>query len=379
MAEAQGETTSVYGVYYIGVFSVAIDDVKVVEDIDLSGMAKGRLRFHGECLSFDSPLSDEKPILGTAAVYLRKDILAHRLSRGGKVFALQTKGSILDKVGGEPKVVAFFCPSGFPEEGVVRFFGQQVGQPVLNNELLAEIKEWRKGAEIPRRLLCFPDGPVEKPVPPCDLVSSQESVWDYIERIDDDDLLWALMSDSRTNAEAFSGAVTHLVERKGPKWLLDALQKERNSKRGQNSMSLQAEVLLQILQSPFLKLHVASIDFADMPRERALNVMGKLKRDLDAGLSWSDSYASIAEQNPDGVRRKMEPKVPTTLVCNLASGWFSEIGFMLESMTMDNKIPYKHLETLVKKEKGVYILESDSGVYLYDIESIYRGHAESSL
>ncbi len=240
-----------------------------------------------------------------------------------------------------------------------------------DDELSAEIARWKCGTELPHKLLHFPDGKIELPNFVCGIAAYSKSVAPYIDRIDNDELLVALLFDYRTDIETFQLALRRLLRLKGPSKVAELLTEIRQRKEEQTAKS-ELAALRQILQSPFSRLKVAFIESKDMPRERALQSMASFKKNLEKGMSWKAALSLVAEHNPDVDRRKREPKVPTTLVCYLYDSWISEIGFDLVTFGMADRIPIKHLPALFVKGVGVYVVDDESGVYIYSVENLYN-------
>lgn len=238
--------------------------------------------------------------------------------------------------------------------------------------LLAEIKAWRKGMAIPQRLLKFPSERVESQET-CSISSYTESVYQYISKIKDDDLLVEIICDRRSNSDIFVSSLGFLIERRGPVWLRDCLDCRR--KQMGDSLGEQAEIALQLLRSPFVNIAVARVDYSDVPRDHAAAIMNMFKNDIDRGLDWAAAYAANAARNPDVAKQPCS----ATVICKLTSGWFSEIGFQMETMTMENRIPLEHLRSLLSKKPGVYLMETKDSLFLYFLKEVYSPRVDPKV
>ncbi|MBC3928943.1 hypothetical protein [Undibacterium sp. CY21W] len=229
------------------------------------------------------------------------------------------------------------------------------------DNLSKEIKAWKLGREVPHKLLSFPSGKVSKK-DDLDFGIGEylRSVRSYIDQIENDELTEEIVFDSRSDSASLQAALMRLGERKGLKWVAQKLDERK-------SLRWEIQTLKQALQSPFSRLEVAFIEKKEMQKTRAVDELTDLKVALDSGVDWKIAYAKTANENPDVERRKREPKVQTTLVGYLFSGWISGTGFSFSTLGLNENLPLQHLKHVVGSSRGGYILETEEGVYLYYI------------
>jgi hypothetical protein len=235
----------------------------------------------------------------------------------------------------------------------------------LAGELDKEIRNWRPGQEVPQRLLSYPDGAVEPRHPECYFGTNEAAIAGYIGEIENDALLEEIVFDPRSESASFEHALMRLVERKGLKPVARILL-TRESTRWEH------EALRQLLLVRYANLAVASISTKDMSREKALSALDSLKRALERGQTWKAAYAAVADANPDIERRKREPKVPTTLVRYLFSGWVSEDGYVFSQLGVNAYLPAKYLHRIVNSGKGAQLIEDSDEIYLYYVSDVYE-------
>jgi hypothetical protein len=238
------------------------------------------------------------------------------------------------------------------------------------DDLSDEIQSWKPGDEVPHRLLSYPDGAVEPQQ--ISYSSTRDAVLAiYIAEIDNNALLEEIIFDRRSESSSFQHAFTRLVERNGMKFVAERLM-TRESTRWEH------ETLRQLLLVPYVKLTVASISMDDMPREKALRVLGSLKSALDTGESWTVAYPTVADQNPATERDKREFG-DTTVVRYLFDGWVSETGYVFSQLSANPYLPAKHLPRLFSSSKGGVIVEEPDEVYLYYVSDIYDPGPNTAL
>jgi hypothetical protein len=224
----------------------------------------------------------------------------------------------------------------------------------------AEIAAWKPGSEVPHRLLAFPEGNVRS-IEDCGLAAYATSVLPFMNRIEDDALLEAVVFDPRVESTSMYAAASRLVDRKGLGWFAHALARNRD-------VRWELGVLEQALAARYSKMQVAYISHAHMSATKAIAVLGQLRFALMRGESWKEAYAKISDANPDIERRKQEPQVATTLVSYWFDGWIAASGFSAsdQGFKRNSNLPAMHLKTVVGS-RGIHILSAADGVYLYNV------------
>jgi hypothetical protein len=232
-------------------------------------------------------------------------------------------------------------------------------------QLDQEVAHWKRGDEVPHRLLSFPEGDVD----PLSIIQSDAfdafKVGPYIYSLKNDALLQEIFFDPRSEKGALQAAAVTLIDHKGLPWFSQMLAK-RNSTRWEH------DAVREILRRPFVETSVAFISKNQMAQADAKRVLEELKGKLEKGESWKDAYGSIADANPDVERRKLEPNVPTTRVTYLFSGWASEFGFDFSQLRMNSNVPASYFADAIRSGKGGRIVSAVDGEYLVYVFDVYK-------
>lgn len=228
---------------------------------------------------------------------------------------------------------------------------------------MREMKTWHKGDAPPARLLKFPDGKIDT-IPGCGLRVIGSEVGDYIWKIEDADLLAALMFHSRAEAETFHAAASRLITLKGVGYVSRLLAERRKSDPGAFGRS-ELAVLSQLVRAPYVAIQVARIAPEDMPAEKAESSLQAMRTDLQAGTSWADAYRKQSDSHP-------QPGGVGTLVSYLYDSTVSPSGFDIVTYRTAETLPLQHLRELFRLKRGTHILRASDGVYLYHIRSFYE-------
>jgi hypothetical protein len=244
----------------------------------------------------------------------------------------------------------------------------------LDTNLVRDIKAWRKGDAPPARLLRFPEGKLPTGLE-CGLRVLGSEVVDYISRIEDADLLAALIFDRRAQADTFRAAVSRLSELKGVGHLARLLADKRQTEPAAFTHS-ELAVLSQLLRSPYVGIKVARVLPEDMEPEKAESALQALKKDLQAGMSWADAYRKHADLHPDLRARAENPRSTRTLVCYHCDGSVSPDGFDIRTYWTRESLPLEHLRELFRAKGGTHIFKGAGGVYLYHVENYYDGQLD---
>ena len=239
----------------------------------------------------------------------------------------------------------------------------------LDTNLMRQMKVWRKGDAPPARLLKFPDGKIAT-TPECGLRVIGSEVWDYIQDIQDAELLAALMFDYRSQADTFHAAVSRLITLKGVAHVSRILAERRKAEPDAFARS-ELAVLSQLLRSPYISMQVARIAPEDMPPEEADSALQAMRADLQAGAAWADAYGKHSDLHPDMRDRAQDPRSVRTLVCYLYNSTVSPSGFDIVKYRTAETLPLRHLRELFRLKRGTHILRASDGVYLYHIQSYY--------
>jgi hypothetical protein len=239
----------------------------------------------------------------------------------------------------------------------------------LDTNLMREIKSWRKGDVPPARLLKFPDGKIDA-ILGCGLRVIGSDVADYIWKIEDADLLAALMFDYRSEADTFHAAVSRLIKLKGVGHVSRLIEERRKTEPGAFARS-ELAVLSQLLRAPYIAVQVARIAPEDMPPDKAESALEAMKADLQAGAPWADAYRKHSDLHPDMRDRAKDPRSVRTLICYLYDSTVSPSGFDIVTYRTAESLPTEHLRVLFRAKRGTHIFRATDGVYLYHIQSHY--------
>jgi hypothetical protein len=234
---------------------------------------------------------------------------------------------------------------------------------------MRQIKTWRKGDAPPARLLKFPDGKIDT-IPGCGLQVIGSEVSDYIGKIQDADLLAALMFDYRAQADTFHAAVSRLITLKGIGYVSRLLAERRKTEPGAFGRS-ELAVLSQLVRSPYIAVQVARIAPEDMPPDKAESALLAMQADLRGGAVWADAYRKHSDLHPDMRDRAKDPRSVRTLICYLYDSTVSPSGFDIVTYRTAKSLPTQHLRELVRAKGGTHIFRAADGVYLYHIKSYY--------
>lgn len=228
-----------------------------------------------------------------------------------------------------------------------------------------EIAAWKRGDEVPHRLLSFPEGNVD----PAFMLQSDayEDVFTprwIIHDIHNVDLLKAIFFDRRSEHGALQYAAMALIDLKGLPWFANMLTSE-------GSTRWEHDALRDILRRSFIKTDIARVCSADMPKDEGQRTMEDLRKRLDAGESWKSAYGAIADAHPDLADRKKDPTSTRTLVGYRYSGWISETGFDISSLQISPYAPTQYLAEAIRSGKGGRIIDGADGVYLIYVYETY--------
>jgi hypothetical protein len=239
-------------------------------------------------------------------------------------------------------------------------------------DLLAEIKAWQRGSPPPLRLLKFPDG--QLPVPMCGVGVWGDSVADYIAKIENPDLLAAIIFDTRAQPDSFRASVGQFVRIKGVAALARLVTDKRKSASSTFSNHPELAILSQLLTSPYMAIKVAHISKDDMDLHKARSVLDQMKSELVAGKPWAATYGKFAGLNPNMRERAKNPSSVSTLICYRYDGIVSPTGFDISIYGIGAYLPpLEHLRQLFQAKRGTHIIGSKDGVFLYHIESYAEG------
>jgi len=253
---------------------------------------------------------------------------------------------------------------------------EQVNQPAqdpfegLDARLAKEIRVWKKGDHPPARLLCFPDGPPAARLV-CGLPVFGDRVGDYIGRVNDPDLLKALLFDSRADDTCVRAATRRFLELRGVKQLRETFAERRRTNPGDFERN-ELATLGQLLMSPYARVHVASLERKDASKEAAEKALTHLQRDLASGATWSRAYEASAEDVFDKERSRKEGGGWRTFLCYRYEGLISPIGFDLLDRRISRDLPSGHVEKLFKAKGAVHRFETADAYWLYYVEAMYE-------
>lgn len=237
----------------------------------------------------------------------------------------------------------------------------------LDLRLAKEIRGWRKGDPPPPRLLRFPDGPPAD-LPVCGMRALGEEVGDYISRVTDPDLLEALLFDVRADSVCVRSAARRLLELQGVKHLRVVLADRRKTNPADFTGS-ELATLTQLLASPYVRVHVASLDKKDATKEAAEKALAGLKADLAAGVPWQRAYLAAADLLPDKERSAKEGGGWRTFLCYRYDGLISPTGFDILHRQISEQLPPDHIGKLFEAKNGVHRLETPEAYWLYYAEA----------
>ena len=174
-------------------------------------------------------------------------------------------------------IIALVCFTGF------------LAVAQLDTNLVGQIKVWRKGTPPPARLLKFPDGKIEMS-PGCGMRVWGSAVEDYISKLEDVDLLAALIFDFHSQSETFHAALSRLITLRDVSYVSRLLADKRKVEPSWFARS-ELAVLAQLLRSPYIAIEVARIAPEDMPPEKAELVLRQMSAELKAGKTWTEAYS----------------------------------------------------------------------------------------
>jgi hypothetical protein len=239
----------------------------------------------------------------------------------------------------------------------------------LDTNLMRQMKAWRNGDVPPARLLKFPDGKIDT-IPGGGLRAIGSEVGDYIWKIEDADLLAALMFDYRAQGDTFHAAASRLITLKGVGHVSRLLAERRKTEPGVFARS-ELAVLSQLVRAPYVAVQVARIAPEDMPPDKAETALQAMRTDLQAGASWADAYRKHSDLHPDMRDRAKDPKSVRTLICYLYDSTVSPTGFDIVTYRTAENLPTEHLRELFRAMRGSHIFRAADGVYLYHVGSYY--------
>lgn len=234
--------------------------------------------------------------------------------------------------------------------------------------LEAEIAAWKPGNEVPRRLLAFPDGDLPSARSP-DIEASIISVDRFIARIENDSLLEAVVFAPRVESASRYAAAVRLVDHKGIPWFASELARR-------DVLDWELQVLQQAFDVPYARVQVAFIARNLMTEPMARHALGELKSALVEGETWKDAYGKVADAYPESDRPRSGGAVPRTRVGYWFDGWIAASGFSASSQgfKFDHNLPRAHLGKVIGS-RGIRILSSNDGVYLYNVVETWVPHS----
>lgn len=247
----------------------------------------------------------------------------------------------------------------------------------LDTNLMGEINSWQKGDAPPARLLKFPNGKIELTFE-CGMRVLGSEVEDYVSRIQNADLLAALIFDPLAEADTFHAAVAQLINLRDVGYVSQVITKRRETDPAAFARP-EVAVLFQLLRTPYLTVAVARIAPEDMPPGDATRALKTMKRDLCAGELWIDVYRKQSDLHPDLRARTENPKSVQTLVAYLYDGPVSETGFDLVTYATAEALPVAHLRELFHAKRGTHILQAANGVFLYHIRNYYDPKTQNQI
>jgi hypothetical protein len=244
--------------------------------------------------------------------------------------------------------------------------------PYVNEKtLLAEISAWRPGSPPPPRLLKFPDG--QLPYSGCGMRVWSESVNGFVEKIENPDLLAAIIFDGRAQADSFRAAVRKFVRIKGVDALARLVTEKRKSAPSAFGNS-ELAILSQLLTSPYMAIEVVHISKDDMELRQAGGVLEEMKSELIKGNPWAAVYRKFSDLYPNIHDRAKDPSSHRTVICYQYDGVVSPTGFDIQYYLVTNTLPpLEHLQELFRAKQGTHVIGTPDGIYLYHIGSYFGG------
>lgn len=227
-------------------------------------------------------------------------------------------------------------------------------------DLEKEIKGWKPGMEVPRRLLSWPIGKVEAN----DVLEIDPPSPSPILGIENEKLLEEIVFDPRAGSDSLRWAVVRLVDLKGLPWFCQLLGR-REATRWEH------QVLRQALQHSYSRIAVAQIEPNVMSPDEAHRALDDIKHKLDAGDNWKTAYGTVADKHPDIERRKLEPGSVGVLIGYEYSGWASATGFDFSNLQAVQFVPSDVLAQGIRAGKGGTIIQASNGLFLVYVFETY--------
>ncbi len=268
-------------------------------------------------------------------------------------------------------LMATGCAMQSKGEATTSEFAQQAGPfGGFDQQLLNEIASWKEGNPPPRKLLQFPFGPPEFP-PICGMRAPGSAVEDYIARINDDELLKALLFDIHADTDCVRWVCYRLIELRGVKAVRDMLADRRKSHPA-DFQQKELATLVQLLASPYARIRVASLNKKDVSKDAGEKVLEGLRADLSAGIAWGTAYGKASDLLPDEARTRKEGH-RITLLCYQYDGLVSPTGFDLWTRFICDRLDPEHIRKLFEVKDHVQRHETATTYWIYFVEAVY-GH-----
>jgi hypothetical protein len=124
-------------------------------------------------------------------------------------------------------------------------------------------------------------------------------------------------------------------------------------------------ILKQLLNSPYARFKVASIDKSEVPKADAEKAMSELQAMLEAKESWKNSYGKVSDGLPNRDRGG-------TLLRYDYEGIMSPAGFDLLVPAFSYQFEPAHLRKVFENKPGVHRFETKDRYWLYQVEEIYE-------
>lgn len=237
----------------------------------------------------------------------------------------------------------------------------------LEEDLVTEIKKWKKGSPPPKQLLCFPDGPPKVEFR-CGMLYWGECSSHYISRIKNTDLLYAMLFDPQADSVCFHATSRQLLELVGVRELRATLATRRkNDSKGY--FGKEATVLSQLLNFSYAKIKVACLQKKDVEKDLAVQVLRDLKSDLSDGRTWDTAYRRAADRLLDKKRSEKEGG-SRTFLCYKYAGLISPSGFDILSYSISDELLPEHIQKVFAAKGAVRLLETNDAYWLYHCEGI---------
>jgi hypothetical protein len=272
---------------------------------------------------------------------------------------------------------------------------------VLTHEVFAQHDDWARAPKILQTANSWRAG---DPLPPeLRRLRKSESVMDepgpmdtstLIAQVSNLLLLAALVVDPGADPECREDALSQGIQVGGPKRFFDLLRSQLSTAAAKNIQPWVNEVRDR-MSRPHAVVDALFIRYADMSRQQALAVIGRITNDLRRGVPWPEVYEQYSEEfsyPPDpktGDSTKIGLYGPLVVFPDpaLGSGHMSQ-GEVFE--WQGTPLPRRlgrlalfdpaHLPTLLKASVGDVISlpsELNHEYVVYQVKEIYKGDAEN--